>query len=288
MRKYLLLFGALFSAFIISSCSGDKSKRADSYSAAEVENANRVVDYYDTSLSVLDRVMKPKEINAVLSYMEQENNSEGSIPELSPIVSAKDSTELMNPSASFDEKTRENLRRNVSGLFNTRHQFYANFDKYLSLKKEKKNKDEVSKLLEAEYQLSTEMAEYKQNIFDILNPLVEDAGKILLADNPMKDQLLAMNKMTATMQSIVNLYTRKHVLDGVRLDVKVSELASELAAAKKLPAVSGQESEMKAFNKFLSNAEAFLNNIQKLRSTRTAYTDADYEMLTGMYGIAVI
>lgn len=287
MRKNLWLFGALISAFLWVSCGDSKSKRADSYSAEEVENAKKVVNYYDTSLALLKNMVKPKDVNAVLGYMEQKGKTSAAVPAVPSAISAKDTTQLMNPGSYFDASTRQDLRQSFADLFGTRDQFYANFDKYLSLRKAKKN-DEAGKLLETNYQLSTEMAEYKQNIFDILNPLVEKAQKLLLANNPMRDQMLAMNKMTATMQSIVNLYTRKHALDGVRLDVKVSELASELAAAKKLPTVAGQESEMKTFNKFLSNAEAFLNKIQSLRSTGAAYTDADYEMLTGTYGIAVI
>lgn len=287
MRKNLWLFGALISACMLVSCGGGKSKPADSYSAEEVENAKNVVNYYDTSLALLKNMVKPKDVNAVLGYMEQEGKTSVAVPVIPSAVSAKDTARLMNPGTYFSASTRQNLRQSYADLFSARDQFYANFDKYLSLKKAKKN-DEAGKLLDTNYELSTEMAEYKQNIFDILSPLVEKAQKVLLADNPMKDQMLAMTKMTATMQSIVNLYTRKHVLDGVRLDVKVSELASELAAAKKLPAVAGQENEMKTFHQFLSNAEAFLNKIQSLRSTGAAYTDADYEMLTSTYGIAVI
>lgn len=287
MRKNLWLFGALISAFMLVSCGGSKSKPADSYSAEEVENAKNVVNYYDTSLSLLKNMVKPKDVNAVLGYMEQEGNVSAAIPVAPSAISVKDTAQLMNPGTYFSASTRQDLRQSFGDLFSARDRFYANFDEYLSLKKAKKN-DEAGKLLDTNYELSTEMAEYKQNIFDILNPLVEKAQKVLLADNPMKDQMLAMTKMTATMQSIVNLYTRKHVFDGVRLDVKVSELASELAAAKKLPAVSGQESEMKTFHQFLSNAEAFLNKIQSLRSTGAAYTDADYDMLIGTYGISVI
>lgn len=287
MRKNLWLFGALISAFIWSSCGGSKNKPAEAYSAEEVQNAKNVVNYYETSLALLKNVVKPKNVNAVLGYMEQQGKASAATPVMPPAIFAKDTAQLMNPGPYFDASTRKDLRESFAGLFSSRDRFYTNLDKYLSLMKTKKN-DEAGKLLETNYQLSTEMAEYKQNIFDILNPLVEKAQKVLLAGNPMRDQMLAMTKMTATMQSIVNLYTRRHLLDGVRLDVKVSELASELAAAKKLPAVAGQENEMQTFNKFLSNAEAFLNKIQDVRSTGTTYTDADYEMLTSTYGISVI
>ena len=39
----------------------------------------------------------------------------------------------------------------------------------------------------------------------------------------------------------MNLYSRKHVLEGARIDVKMAELKKELEAAKKLPAVTGYD-----------------------------------------------
>ena len=89
------------------------------------------------------------------------------------------------------------------------------------------------------------MSEYKQVIFDILSPLTEQAEKELLADEPLKDQIMAMRKMSGTVQSIMNLYSRKHVLEGARIDVKMAELKKELEAAKKLPAVTGYDEESK-------------------------------------------
>ncbi len=37
-----------------------------------------------------------------------------------------------------------------------------------------------------------------------------------------------MRKMSGTVQSIMNLYSRKHVMDGMRIDVKMAELKKEL------------------------------------------------------------
>lgn len=44
-------------------------------------------------------------------------------------------------------------------------------------------------------------------IFDILSPLTEQAESELLADEPLKDQIMAMRKMSGTVQSIMNLYS---------------------------------------------------------------------------------
>lgn len=287
MKKNLLLFGALLSAFLLSSCSGgSKSKVAASISAADVENATNVVEYYHTSLDVLKNMVKEKEVNAALGYMEQKGKAPV-IPVIAPpIVSGKDSAELMNPGSYFNEETRQNLRQSYEGLFKSRTQFYANFDTYLSYLKSK-NYSKAEKLLDVAYQLSTEMSEYKQNIFDLLSPFTEQAEQVLLADNPLKDQITSIRKMSSTMQSIINLYSRRHLMDGARIDLKVAELTKQLDAAKKIHVVAGHESEMKSYQALLAQVENFIQQVKKVRE-KGAYTDADYEMLTSAYETSVI
>lgn len=72
MKKNLLLAGALVGAFLLASCSGgSKSKETPSTGTSEVQKATEVVTYYSLSLAVLKDVVREKEINAVLGYMEQ-------------------------------------------------------------------------------------------------------------------------------------------------------------------------------------------------------------------------
>ena len=40
----------------------------------------------------------------------------------------------------------------------------------------------------------------------------------------IRDRIMAMRKMSGTVQSIMNLYSRKHAMDGVRIDLKMAEL----------------------------------------------------------------
>ena len=231
-------------------------------------------------------MVKEKDVNAVLDYMEQK----GKVPALTaiapPAVVAKDSATVMNPGDYFNGETRQNLVQNYAGLFKARAEFYANFDTYLSYLK-KKDVTKAKQLLDANYQLSTQMSEYKQNVFDILSPFTEQAEQVLLADSPLKEQIMSVRKMSATMQSILNLYARKHMMDGPRIDLKVAELTKQLDSAKKLPAVNGHESEMKSYQTFLSQVETFIKQVQKARE-KGEYSDADYDMLTSAYETSII
>ena len=260
MKKRILLLGALVGAFLLASCSGGNKKQvASSATPEELDDASKVINYYHTSLIVLRHVANAKDINAVLGYMEQT----GKVPEVAPIappeVSVRDTAELMNPGVYFNDEVRQNLIQNYRGLFTSRAQ------------------------------LSIAMSEYKQVIFDILSPLTEQAEKELLADEPLKDQIMAMRKMSGTVQSIMNLYSRKHVMDGMRIDVKMAELKKELEAAKKLPAVTGYDEELKNYQSFLSSVESFMKDMQKARD-KGAYSDADYNAMSDAYeyGLSVI
>ena len=281
MKKNILLFGALIGAFLLVSCSGgNKKQAASSVTPEELDNASKVINYYHTSLIVLRHVANAKDVNAVLGYMEQT----GKVPEVSPIATA----ELMDPGDYFNIQVRQNLKQSYRGLFSARAQFYDNFNKFLSYKQAKETA-KAGKLLDENYRLSVEMSEYKQVIFDILSPLTEQAEKDLLADEPLKDQIMAMRKMSGTVQSIMNLYSRKHVLEGARIDVKMAELKKELEAAKKLPAVTGYDEEQKNYYSFLSSVESFMKDMQKARD-KGAYSDADYNAMSEAYeyGLSVI
>lgn len=290
MKKKILLFGALIGAFLLVSCSGGNKKQTVSSPTdpEELDDASQVINYYHTSLIVLRHVANAKDINAVLGYMEQKGKVPAVAPIAPPEVSAKDTVELMNPGDYFDGEVRENLKQNYQGLFSSRMQFYANFNKYLSYKQSKETA-KAAELLEKNYQLSVAMSEYKQVIFDILSPLTERAEKELLADEPLKEQIMAMRKMSGTVQSIMNLYSRKHAMDGMRIDVKMAELRKELEAAKKLPAVTGYDEEMKNYHSFLSSVESFMKDMQKARDKGT-YSDADYNAMSDAYeyGLSVI
>ena len=287
MKKNILFFGALVGALLLVSCSGgNKKQAASSVASEELDNASKVINYYHTSLIVLRHVANAKDINAVLGYMEQKGKVPTVLAIAPPAVSEKDTFALMNPGSCFNEATRQNLKQSYVGLFNAQTKFYANFDRYLSYLKAK-DYSKADKLLDVNYQLSKEMAEYKQNVFDILSPFTEQAEQVVLADNPLKDQIMAVRKMSSTMQSIINLYARRPVFEGARIDYKLIELKDQLEAAKKLPAITGDESAMKSYQAFLDQVEIFISKVQKV-SEKAEYTDADYEMLTSAYETSVI
>lgn len=137
MRKNLLCFAALISAFLFASCSGGSKSKSVSATTADVENAAEVIQYYNTSLNVLSNMVKEKDMNAVLGYMEQKGKVPTVLAIAPPAVSEKDTLALMNPGSCFNEATRQNLKQSYVGLFNARTKFYANFDRYLSYLKAK-------------------------------------------------------------------------------------------------------------------------------------------------------
>lgn len=284
MGKNLLVLSVWVSVLMLASCVGSK-KETVTYTPEEIADAGQVMKYYDTSLTLLKNVVKERDVNAVLGYMEQKTEVPMFSYIMSPVISKKDSAEVMLPGECFGADVRQNLIQNYAELFQSRNQFYANFNKYLSLLKEKKTEGMVD-LLNDNYELSVVMSECKQNIFDILSPIASNAQRVLLAENPVKEQIIAMKSMSTTMQSIINLYARKHVEDKSRLDLKIMELRLQLDAAEKLPVVKGHEEESEKFKDFLSKTEGFLKIVQDARQ-KNSYADEDFEEISS-YGLGII
>mgnify|MGYP004708186213 FL=1 len=284
MGKNLLVLSVWVSVLMLASCVGSK-KESVTYTPEEIADAGQVMKYYDTSLALLKNMVKERDVNAVLGYMEQKTEVPMFSYIMSPVISKKDSAEVMLPGECFGADVRQNLIQNYAELFQSRNQFYANFNKYLSLLKEKKTEGMVD-LLNDNYELSVEMSECKQNIFDILSPIASNAQRVLLAENPVKEQIIAMKSMSTTMQSIINLYARKHVEDKSRLDLKIMELRLQLDAAEKLPVVKGHEEESEKFKDFLSKTEGFLKIVQDARQ-KNSYADEDFEEISS-YGLGII
>ena len=284
MGKNLLVLSVWVSVLMLTSCVGSK-KEVVTYTPEEIADAGQVMKYYDASLALLKNVVKERDVNAVLGYMEQKTEVPMFSYIMSPVISKKDSAEVMLPGECFGADVRQNLIQNYAELFQSRNQFYANFNKYLSLLKEKKTEGMVD-LLNDNYELSVVMSECKQNIFDILSPIASNAQRVLLAENPVKEQIIAMKSMSTTMQSIINLYARKHVEDKSRLDLKIMELRLQLDAAEKLPVVKGHEEESEKFKDFLSKTEGFLKIVQDARQ-KNSYADEDFEEISS-YGLGII
>ena len=284
MGKNLLVLSVWVSVLMLASCVGSK-KETVTYTPEEIADAGQVMKYYDASLALLKNIVKERDVNAVLGYMEQKTEVPMFSYIMSPVISKKDSAEVMLPGECFGADVRQNLIQNYAELFQSRNQFYANFNKYLSLLKEKKTEGMVD-LLNDNYELSVVMSECKQNIFDILSPIASNAQRVLLAENPVKEQIIAMKSMSTTMQSIINLYARKHVEDKSRLDLKIMELRLQLDAAEKLPVVKGHEEESEKFKDFLSKTEGFLKIVQDARQ-KNSYADEDFEEISS-YGLGII
>ena len=284
MGKNLLVLSVWVSVLMLASCVGSK-KETVTYTPEEIANAGQVMKYDDASLALLKNVVKERDVNAVLGYMEQKTEVPMFSYIMSPVISKKDSAEVMLPGECFGADVRQNLIQNYAELFQSRNQFYANFNKYLSLLKEKKTEG-MADLLNDNYELSVVMSECKQNIFDILSPIASNAQRVLLAENPVKEQIIAMKSMSTTMQSIINLYARKHVEDKSRLDLKIMELRLQLDATEKLPVVKGHEEESEKFKDFLSKTEGFLKIVQDARQ-KNSYADEDFEEISS-YGLGII
>lgn len=273
-----MLIGTLAIVLVFAYCGGGAHKgNSENYSSIEVEHAQQVMTYYTTAMALLENVVVEKDVNAVLGYMEQGTDAPTLTAIAPPAFSQKDSAYIVNPGPYFSEEVRKSLRQSFHQLFKARRKFYATFDQYITFLKSN-DKAEADKLLPQSYELSEEMAEYKESIVETLYPLTDDAQKILFNDNPMKEQLLAMKRMDATMQSIIALCKRKPAPNMARLDMKMAKLVIQLDIARHLPEVEKRPEEMKSFYRYLDDVDAFIKDVQRIR-TKGSYDETDMAML---------
>lgn len=278
MGKKLMLIGTFATVLVFAYCGGGAHKEnSGNYSSTDVEHAQQVMSYYTTAMALLNNVVVEKDVNAVLTYMEQGVNAPTLTAIAPPAFSQKDSAFIVNPGPYFSEEIRKSLKQNFYQLFKVRRKFYTLFDRYITYLKSN-DKAAADNLLPQSYELSEEMSEYKESIMDTLYPLTDDAQKILFNDNPMKEQLLAMKRMDATMQSIIALCKRKPAPNMARLEMKMAKLVIQLDIARHLPAIEGQPEETKSFHRYLENVEEFIKDVQHIK-TKGSYDDTDMAML---------
>lgn len=289
MKKNLLLIGVCASAFLFFACSGTNKNNQPADNGMSVQDANKIIQYYDLSLSALKNLVNVTEINALMGLMEQRGKAPEA-PAFTPwVISATDSTALLNPDSCFNEATRQSLKQNYTGLLNARNLFFANYNTYQSYvgakTYQKDNFAKAAKLLEDNYVLSTKMTEFKQVIFDELSFVTTEAEKVVLADNPLKEQIMVEKKITLSMQIIMNQCAAKKVNEA-KVDEQIVVLEKQLEAAKELPAVTGHDNAMKSYQNFLAKADIFLKAIRQMRQNRN-YTDVEYNTLNSAYETSI-
>ena len=100
MGKNLLVLSVWVSVLMLASCVGSK-KETVTYTPEEIADAGQVMKYYDASLALLKNVVKERDVNAVLGYMEQKTEVPMFSYIMSPVISKKDSAEVMLPGECF-------------------------------------------------------------------------------------------------------------------------------------------------------------------------------------------
>lgn len=289
MKKNFLFLGTIACALFLGSCMGGNKNNTAAEIGMTEQDARGIISYYDLSLSQLKYLVNEREINVMLDLMNQ-RGANPQAPAVTPYaISASDSTLLMNPDSCFNQATRQSLKENYQGMFNDRILFYGNYDtykKYIDSKGYlKDNYATAAKLLDANYTLSVQLAEFKMVIFDELSFVTSVAEKLVWADNPLKEQLMAEKSMTLTMQKIVNLCAAQKI-DESKLDKETDVLRKQYDEARKLPAVTGQEKEMKKFGNFLSKTDLFLKALDKMKQDKT-YSNEQYETLNSAFETSI-
>ena len=275
----------------IIGCTGKKTQSnsidfAGGYSETEIANAKKVINYYENSMKLLKAMVPEKGINAMVEYIDKDGKGM-EMPETElPPLTQQDIVELVNGVNTLDEETRESLKFNYSHLFQTVVSFHINFDDFVD-NMNNLTTEHKWHLSNSANQMAMEISEYKQQIYDDLEPAIENAFYILLENSSSRRQVILMHKMDLDMLSVLNMYARKKLADGRRIDERLDKLSMELTEAKDLPEITDQPETEELFRQYLQSVEAFLNQSRIVRRDEL-FSEDSYDMLSSAYATAII
>lgn len=291
-QKHLSAFLIFMVATCLLSCSGrststNSSDQSSSYSTADLENSKQVILYYENSISLIHSMVPEKGINAMLSYINKDKLNDENLPSLNlPNLTEDELSCLLNPGAFFQEDVRNKLKLCYAHLFETILSFHKNFD-YFIANNENMSIGEKQQVAQEGYDLSVAVSQYKQDIYDALAPVVDDAFFMLLENSSARKQTMIMKQMNIDMLSILNLYARGSRADVVLIDERANKLHADLMLAKELNNDAVDESTAKLFHEYLQAVELFLNQTKAVRST-DCFSEESYDMLSNAYATSVV
>lgn len=287
MKKSLtLLFIAIC---LFSSCAKKKSVSTEIVAIqteTQLYNPDCVITYYDNTIKVMQTVASEKGVNEIISYIK--NYAKG--VDL-PFVAMPDLTEgelaaLMNPGSCFDDEVRTNLKTAYADLFTAIQKFRTNFEDY-TVYDGVMTQQQNTQYLDTAIQLGGDIMKCKQQLFEVLQPVVDNAFLIALINTPSNAQIMAVKAINLDMLSVLNLYNRRFIISEARLDAHIKKLGSDIAQARNIPSIPNDDEMNAKFNQFLDAAQNFLNQMEAIGNDNI-YTDERYEALISAYGTSII
>lgn len=237
-------------------------------------------------MKVMQTTASESGVNAIIAYI----NNYGKDVDL-PFVAMPDLTEgelaaLMNPGSCFDEQVRVSLKNTYANLFTAIQKFRVNFENY-SAYEGVMTQPQNNEYLDTAKQLGGEIMHYKQQIYEVLQPIVDNAFLMALSNSPSDAQIMAVKTINLDMLSVLNLYNRRFIVSEVRLDSHINKLSQDIEKALNIPAIPNDEEMNAKFKQFLNAAQNFLNQMKAIGNDNI-YTDERYEALISAYGTSII
>jgi len=226
--------------------------------------ANQIIEYYNNSLTVLKKFYKEGEMEKVLNYMERKGKT--TTKPLVMIGIFSDSSKVVTPGTYFDKEVRTEIEQKYREFFDAGNKFFDNYEKYKSYITAEDYKDdnwEKGNAIEQEnIELYSKISELRSDIYSILIPIADEAEKVTLVGNPLRDHILKAKEIFAAMKAAIDEYAEEEVNADV-IDIYYSQTEILVEEARELKPVDGEENKMRGYGEFLDEVDAFLGELRK-------------------------
>ena len=283
--KTLTVF-SLAGLFLLTSC-GSKGKDAASMNY-DMDEANEVITYYNTSLDVIKKQVDMKDVAEMLGYMEKDGKTRIAPVITRRVVMDKDTTDLLHPGDCFPAAAADSLNRLFQSFLDVTNRLYANYDAYRQYIKSEDYKDDnyarAHEIYAEQQKLAEQVPGLRSELYALLTPYADMAEAATLKDNPLKDHILTGKAIISHMEQVLSLYSE--TVTKEELQPLYDAIDSDVATAAKLEKKTDFSSEMLSFENMLGRVDKFQGEFRKqLRDGK--FTEDGYNSLLSEYNSVI-
>ena len=266
-------------AVLLMSACGTKSKNAAS-TTYNLEDANKVIEYYNTAISATKNMLKESDAERVIEYMRNKGKRIGGAPATFRVIVKSDTTGFRTPSSAFPDEVRDSVRLYACQYMDLANEFYENYNEYKKYIAAEDYKDDNhakgDEFLAKEEKLVAQLPELRSKIFKLITPFADKAEEATLTDNPLKDHIMAGKGLLSAIENTLQIYDPEMKAEDLQKSYNEIQKLSE--AAQALTEVADQKNAMNDFKNFLETIEKFQGELRKqLRNGK--FNERGYEHL---------
>lgn len=280
--KRSFLFPVIASSLLFVSCGGGSGPKLDT------ENANEIIEYYNTALEVFRNGFSTEKSGEVVEYM---NNKGRAL--IAPYVTLprlyNDSAKMTAPGNRFGKSAGDSLTMLFREYYAASREIDENYDAFKAYMKAEDYKDDDwtkgEQLARETGEAADRIVNAKTQILNIISGPADAAEMVLMEGNPLREHIMLAKKIFAGMDGLMRIVSEDKV-DEQALTADYDALEQLVKEGRELPKVKDMDSQMRWYGEYLDEVDAFLGVVRKAQRNGK-YPQSVLKDMDSEYGDAV-